>query len=161
MPADFDLFLSHDRRAEGGAVRYRLEETEVRVLELSAAIETKAHANRDKDRAVSPILRQTLAPKGQARRAVHRTAGAAAAVLAVSSRLSPPLPPSRGTKPSFVLRLLPPGPCPTSRKPCPGCARPQGQACGALRAALPAGLRSPRALTGPCRTETTTEGERR
>ena len=53
------------------------------------------------------------------------------------------------------------GPRPTSRKPCPRCARPQGQACGALRAALSAGLRSPRAPTGPCWTETTTKGEGR
>lgn len=60
-----------------------------------------------------------------------------------------------------VIPLLSPGLRPTSRKPCPRCARPQGQACGALRAALSAGLRSPRAPTGPCWTETTTKGESR
>lgn len=48
---------------ESRAVRYRLDDTEVRVLELEAVIETKAHANREKDRAVLPTLRQTLALK--------------------------------------------------------------------------------------------------
>ena len=64
---------------------------------------------------------------------------------------------SRGS----VIPLLSPGLRPTSRKPCPRCARPQGHACGALRAALSAGLRSPRAPTGPCWTATTTKGESR
>lgn len=32
-------------------------------LELSAVIESKEHANRDKDRAVLPVLRQTLVLK--------------------------------------------------------------------------------------------------
>lgn len=48
---------------EARAVRYRLDDTEVRVLELEAVIETKSHANREKDRAVLPTLRQTLALK--------------------------------------------------------------------------------------------------
>jgi hypothetical protein len=33
------------------------------VLELAAVIETKEQANREKDRAVLPVLRQTLALK--------------------------------------------------------------------------------------------------
>lgn len=37
----------------------------VRVLELAAVIETKEQANRDKDRAVLPVLRQTLAMKAR------------------------------------------------------------------------------------------------
>lgn len=44
-------------------VLYRLEEAQVRVLDLAAVIETKEHADRDKDRAVLPVLRQTLALK--------------------------------------------------------------------------------------------------
>ncbi|HBL31357.1 MAG TPA: hypothetical protein DD490_31405 [Acidobacteria bacterium] len=42
-------------------VVYELGELRVRVLELAAVIETKEQANRDKDRAVLPVLRQTLA----------------------------------------------------------------------------------------------------
>lgn len=42
---------------------YELGEIRVRVLELAAVIETKEQANRDKDRAVLPVLRQTLAMK--------------------------------------------------------------------------------------------------
>jgi hypothetical protein len=44
-------------------VFYQLGEARVRVLELAAVIETKEHANRDKDRATLPVLRQTLAMK--------------------------------------------------------------------------------------------------
>ena len=44
-------------------VPYELGEARVRVLELAAVIETKEQANRDKDRAVLPVLRQTLALK--------------------------------------------------------------------------------------------------
>lgn len=47
----------------GRTVLYELGEMRVRVLELAAVIETKEHANRDKDRAVLPVLRQTLAMK--------------------------------------------------------------------------------------------------
>lgn len=47
----------------GRTVPYELGETRVRVLELAAVIETKEQANRDKDRAVLPVLRQTLALK--------------------------------------------------------------------------------------------------
>jgi hypothetical protein len=37
-------------------------------LELAAVIETKQQANRDKDRAVLPVLQQTLALKTGAKR---------------------------------------------------------------------------------------------
>lgn len=37
----------------------------VRVLELKAVIATKEYANREKDRAVLPVLRQTLALKNR------------------------------------------------------------------------------------------------
>jgi hypothetical protein len=47
----------------GRTVVFRLEEASVRVLDLAAVIETKEHANREKDRAVLPVLRQTLALK--------------------------------------------------------------------------------------------------
>jgi hypothetical protein len=47
---------------------YELGEHRVRVLELAAVIETKQQANRDKDRAVLPVLRQTLAMKTRATR---------------------------------------------------------------------------------------------
>ncbi|HEY0783658.1 MAG TPA: hypothetical protein VGE98_14455 [Thermoanaerobaculia bacterium] len=39
---------------------YDLRNLEVRVLDLAAVIESKEHANRDKDRAALPVLRQTL-----------------------------------------------------------------------------------------------------
>jgi hypothetical protein len=38
----------------------RLGDLRVRVLDLAAVIETKEQANRDKDRAALPVLRQTL-----------------------------------------------------------------------------------------------------
>ena len=44
----------------GRTIVYQLGEDRIRVLELSAVIESKEHANRDKDRAVLPVLRQTL-----------------------------------------------------------------------------------------------------
>ena len=44
----------------GRTILYELGEDRVRVLELSAVIESKEQANRDKDRAVLPVLRQTL-----------------------------------------------------------------------------------------------------
>jgi len=44
-------------------VSYDLAGTEVRVLELAAVIETKEQANREKDHAMLPVLRQTLALK--------------------------------------------------------------------------------------------------
>jgi hypothetical protein len=44
-------------------IAFELGEARVLVLELAAVIETKEHANRDKDRAVLPVLRQTLAMK--------------------------------------------------------------------------------------------------
>lgn len=44
-------------------VSYELGETRVRVLELAAVIETKEQANRPKDHAALPVLRQTLAMK--------------------------------------------------------------------------------------------------
>ena len=47
----------------GRTLLYKLGEDSVRVLELSAVIESKEQANRDKDRAVLPVLRQTLALK--------------------------------------------------------------------------------------------------
>jgi hypothetical protein len=49
----------------GRTVSYELGESKVRVLELGAVIETKEHANREKDRAVLPVLRQTLAMKSR------------------------------------------------------------------------------------------------
>jgi hypothetical protein len=51
----------------GRTVSYELGEDRVRVLELAAVIETKEQANRDKDRAVLPVLRQTLAMKARLR----------------------------------------------------------------------------------------------
>jgi predicted nucleotidyltransferase len=42
---------------------YELEDLRVRVLELAGVIELKERANRDKDRAVLPILRHTLEMK--------------------------------------------------------------------------------------------------
>ena len=42
---------------------YNLGGLEVRVLDLAAVIEAKEYANRDKDRAALPVLRQTLALK--------------------------------------------------------------------------------------------------
>lgn len=48
------------RDLAGRTILYELGEDRVRVLELSAVIESKEHANRDKDRAVLPVLRQTL-----------------------------------------------------------------------------------------------------
>jgi hypothetical protein len=48
---------------ESRTVPYELGELRVRVLELAAVIESKEQANRDKDRAVLPVLRQTLAMK--------------------------------------------------------------------------------------------------
>lgn len=47
----------------GRTVSYELGELRVRVLELAAVIETKEQANREKDRAALPVLRQTLAMK--------------------------------------------------------------------------------------------------
>jgi hypothetical protein len=44
---------------------YNLGGLDVRVLDLVAVIETKEYANRDKDRAVLPVLRQTLALRRQ------------------------------------------------------------------------------------------------
>jgi len=38
----------------------RVDDLEIRVLELAAVIETKEAADRDKDRAMLPVLRQTL-----------------------------------------------------------------------------------------------------
>ena len=49
----------------GRTISYQLGESEVRVLELAAVIETKEQANRDKDRAALPVLRQTLALKNR------------------------------------------------------------------------------------------------
>lgn len=49
-------------------VSFQLDDTRVLVLELAAVIETKDQANRDKDRAVLPVLRQTLAMKAALRR---------------------------------------------------------------------------------------------
>jgi hypothetical protein len=46
---------------------YEIGEMRVRVLELAAVIETKEQANRDKDRAALPVLRQTLAMKTRLR----------------------------------------------------------------------------------------------
>lgn len=47
----------------GRTLWYELKEIRVRVLELAAVIETKEQANRDKDHAALPVLRQTLALK--------------------------------------------------------------------------------------------------
>ncbi len=47
----------------GRTVSYQLGEARVRVLELAAVIQTKEHADRGKDRAMLPVLRQTLAMK--------------------------------------------------------------------------------------------------
>jgi hypothetical protein len=49
----------------GRTILYQLGGSQVRVLELAAVIETKEQANRDKDRAALPILRQTLAMKAR------------------------------------------------------------------------------------------------
>jgi len=46
-------------------VQYQLAEARVLVLELGAVIETKEYADREKDRAVLPVLRQTLAMKAR------------------------------------------------------------------------------------------------
>lgn len=51
----------------GRTVAYQLGDARVRVLELAAVIETKEHADRAKDRAVLPVLRQTLALKAAMR----------------------------------------------------------------------------------------------
>jgi hypothetical protein len=47
----------------GRTIAFELGEARVLVLELAAVLETKEQANRDKDRAVLPVLRQTLAMK--------------------------------------------------------------------------------------------------
>jgi hypothetical protein len=47
----------------GRTVAYELSGSRIRVLELAAVIETKEQANRDKDHATLPVLRQTLAAK--------------------------------------------------------------------------------------------------
>jgi hypothetical protein len=52
----------------GRTIAYELGAARVRVLELAAVIETKEQANRAKDRAVLPVLRQTLAMKAALRR---------------------------------------------------------------------------------------------
>jgi len=49
----------------GRTILYQLGESQVHVLELAAVIETKEQANRDKDRAALPVLRQTLAMKAR------------------------------------------------------------------------------------------------
>lgn len=54
----------------GRTVSFELGEMRVRVLELAAVIETKEQANRPKDHAALPVLRQTLAMK------IGRTGGA-------------------------------------------------------------------------------------
>jgi len=51
----------------GRTIDYELGGARVRVLELAAVIETKEQANRDKDRAALPVLRQTLAMKNRLR----------------------------------------------------------------------------------------------
>jgi hypothetical protein len=53
---------------EKRTVSYQLGDVVVRVLELAVVIETKEYANRDKDRAVLPVLRQTLAIKARDRK---------------------------------------------------------------------------------------------
>lgn len=52
---------------ESRTLLYELGDVNVRVLELAVVIETKEFANRDKDRAVLPVLRQTLAIKTRSR----------------------------------------------------------------------------------------------
>ena len=47
----------------GRTTVYRLDGLDVRVLDLAAVIESKEHADRDKDRAALPVLRQALALK--------------------------------------------------------------------------------------------------
>jgi hypothetical protein len=47
----------------GRTILYELGGSHVRVLELAAVIESKEQANREKDRAVLPVLRQTLVMK--------------------------------------------------------------------------------------------------
>lgn len=47
----------------GRTIVYELGEMRVLVLELAGVIESKEQANREKDRAVLPVLRQTLAMK--------------------------------------------------------------------------------------------------
>lgn len=49
----------------GRTVTYELGGVGVRVLELAAVIETKEQANREKDRAALPVLRQTLILKAR------------------------------------------------------------------------------------------------
>jgi hypothetical protein len=49
----------------GRTVTYELGQSRVKVLELAAVIETKTHANRDKDRAVLPVLLRTLEMKNR------------------------------------------------------------------------------------------------
>ncbi len=49
----------------GRTVTYELGQSRVQVLELAAVIETKTHANRDKDRAVLPVLLRTLEMKNR------------------------------------------------------------------------------------------------
>lgn len=44
----------------GRTILYELDGMQIRVLQLAAVIETKEQANREKDRAVLPVLRQTL-----------------------------------------------------------------------------------------------------
>jgi hypothetical protein len=53
------------RDLAGRTITYNLGDDQVRVLELAAVIETKEQADRDKDRAVLPVLRQTLAMKAR------------------------------------------------------------------------------------------------
>jgi hypothetical protein len=50
-------------------VTYELGELSIRVLGLAAVIESKEQANREKDRAALPVLRQTLALKARLGRA--------------------------------------------------------------------------------------------
>jgi len=47
----------------GRTVTYELGQDRVRVLELAAVIEMKKYANREKDRAVLPVLQRTLEMK--------------------------------------------------------------------------------------------------
>jgi len=49
----------------GRTITYELGQSHVQVLELAAVIETKTHANRDKDRAVLPVLLRTLEMKNR------------------------------------------------------------------------------------------------
>jgi hypothetical protein len=46
-------------------ISYDLGELRVRVLNLAAVIETKQQANREKDRAVMPVLQRTLEMKAR------------------------------------------------------------------------------------------------